>query len=235
MATLLQRLCLLALIFSVTGSMSLANSLNPAGFTVAGMRLEMTPQQILAVLKQRHDKVTNIEKVGCLKDTVAGIRSAKDPRQPTVDPHCTGVIDSETAHIAFIEDYPAHPGVMRAYSIHFRLKGDPETLLRALKSHYGEPSWSYNYGGMMAWCGPKPVPKLIMPALNPCASNEPMAEPHLDGSLGDAGTVNNAIGSVGLSLGADLHLYDWGFASARNQALIQAQNAAIQAATKINF
>lgn len=220
---------------ALTATPAFAAGRNPQSFTVAGMRLGMTPHEILTTLKQRHDRVTNVENVGCFKDTLAGIRSSKDPTQPTIDPHCIGIISTDIARIYFIEDYPAHQGMMRAYSIEYTNAGSASALQQALIARYGEPSWSF--GTAMAWCGPRPVPKLIAPALNPCTNNEPTRHPELDGSLGSAaGNVDPNIGSVGLSFsGTTLHLYDWGFAASRNEALIKAQNSAINAATKTTF
>jgi succinyl-CoA synthetase alpha subunit len=95
--------------------MSHAHAANPAGFSVVGIRLYMTSQQVLDALNVRNTRNVHVIQAGCYRDVATAIAHAKDPRQLTIDPHCIGAIRTATTQVAFIEDYPLHPGTMRAY------------------------------------------------------------------------------------------------------------------------
>jgi hypothetical protein len=218
-----------------------AQAANPADFSVAGVRLYMTPPQVLAALTARNVRKIQVIRTGCYRDVATAITRAKDPGQITIDPHCIGAIRSATTQIAFIEDYPLHPGAMRVYSIEYTgTSGDADAFKALLRNRYGAPTWSWD--DKESWCAapPGPIKEMFAPIFSdPCGVNEMPIQfgPDLNGTIGDIGTLNTAYPAIALEASIDsplrLELHDKRFAYIRSRALLNAQDAAIRRATRI--
>lgn len=220
-----------------------AHAANPAALSVNGIRLYMSPQQALDALKARSVPNVQVIKVGCYRDVAAAIAHSKDPRQITIDPHCIGAIRSATTQVKFIEDYPTHPGSMRAYSIEYiGSSGDADVFKTLLRNRYGPPTLTWD--DKESWCAapPGPIKEIYAPVFSdPCGINEmPISVgPDLNGTISDLGTLNAEYPAIALEVSVDsplrIELHDKRFAYIRNGSLVRAQDAAIKRATRLPF
>ncbi len=220
-----------------------AQAASPANFSVSGVRLYMSPQQVVAALRGQNVRNVRLILTGCYRDVAVAIAHAKDPRQITIDPHCIGAIRSDTTQVAFIEDYPLHPGTMRAYSVEYTgMSGDAGVFKALLGSRYGPPTWTWD--DKESWCAAPsgPIKGMLAPVFSdPCGVNEMPTRfgPDLTGTIPDIGTLNAAYPAIALEASIDsplrIELHDKRFAYVRTGALVSAQNAAIKRATRIPF
>jgi hypothetical protein len=128
-------------------------------FDLHGMRLYDTVSSIIEASKAAKLRITDVSRVGyvsCLKDKIVG--DAQGANGPEL---CISQVDFVSKEIRvtvnFVEDLPAHPGCMAAYSID-SVRPDPEggtgtfdAYKEALKRKYGTPDFGLDVGGSARW------------------------------------------------------------------------------------
>jgi hypothetical protein len=181
-----------------------------SGVDIKGFALQMTPEQVqdrMAALKAQ-DPQAEISggHADCESEALARLRGQSP--QPTCQSTLLIYTSDYSLHVDFIEDFPSHPGVSRAYTIqllqsNLNTTADQRAFRDLVLSKYGRPSYVDNSGMEMWYC--------------PVTS----ARPHCSQSWNNFGDEPNAFPDLWVVVGNPSHvqLSDWRYHSIRQRAI----------------
>ncbi|MBD5657622.1 MAG: hypothetical protein IAI50_20955 [Candidatus Eremiobacteraeota bacterium] len=89
-----------------------------AEMRVAGVGLYMTPSEVTAALSPKFLQIHETY-VGCATSHMVAMRSGSHAEPGNCLAEILATREHTSVYVVFVEDYPANPGVMRAFSIRF--------------------------------------------------------------------------------------------------------------------
>ncbi len=149
------------------------------GADIAGVRIGMTLHEARAALAKRFPEGTfNYRPTRCVAEYVALLRSRFSNEQPG---HCFGSMtlfdDLISVEVSLIEDFPAHPGVMRVFGVRY----EQDDLL----SHGGVEERAFEAAAVARY-GP---PTKTVEGVRMWGELQPIDDPPTLPTTGDDGTL----------------------------------------------
>jgi hypothetical protein len=207
---------------------------NVSAFTIDGVHLGMTSDQVMQVLAPRshdfagHPVKPTFQRMKCL-DEMSNSTINEGTCIDSITTYVGGGNGQQPGNIfvRFTEDYPAHPHRVRATSISFMQQlpsasaESQHMYTKTVYARFGLPT--YTADGGYFWCSAVPASRCTNDTINAAGVEKAQTQ-----GLPNQSATYGLVGTPGVSLSASINLFDEAYRNARLRAMDQAQSRQTQ-------